>query len=168
MSPTDCKTAAAFYIGDLEGEIPTTIRVLESVVESGQDYQPDEKSKTGIELARHIVLEDAWLLECTLDGQMKPPPDQSPAPGLMTGPECANSYRNTLPPLVEKVKAMSPDDLAKEIDFFGMMTLPAVSLVAMSVRHSAHHRGQLSSYLRAMGGKVPSIYGPSADEPMEG
>jgi uncharacterized damage-inducible protein DinB len=33
----------------------------------------------------------------------------------------------------------------------------------MMLRHSAHHRGQLSAYLRAMGGKVPSIYGPSAD-----
>jgi uncharacterized damage-inducible protein DinB len=28
-----------------------------------------------------------------------------------------------------------------------------------------HHRGQLSTYLRPMGGKVPSIYGPSADDP---
>ena len=28
-----------------------------------------------------------------------------------------------------------------------------------------HHRGQLSSYLRPMGAKVPSIYGPSADDP---
>jgi uncharacterized damage-inducible protein DinB len=28
-----------------------------------------------------------------------------------------------------------------------------------------HHRGQLSTYLRPMGAKVPSIYGPSADDP---
>ena len=34
--------------------------------------------------------------------------------------------------------------------------------------HSIHHRGQLSTYLRAMGGKCPSIYGGSADEPMAG
>jgi uncharacterized damage-inducible protein DinB len=30
---------------------------------------------------------------------------------------------------------------------------------------AVHHRGQLSSYLRPMGGKVPSIYGPSGDDP---
>ncbi|MDE3137033.1 MAG: hypothetical protein KGL59_10700, partial [Acidobacteriota bacterium] len=35
------------------------------------------------------------------------------------------------------------------------------------VKHSVHHRGQLSSYLRAMGGKVPGIYGPTADTPKE-
>jgi hypothetical protein len=32
-----------------------------------------------------------------------------------------------------------------------------------AIKHSVHHRGQLSTYLRAMGGKVPGIYGPSAD-----
>jgi uncharacterized damage-inducible protein DinB len=34
----------------------------------------------------------------------------------------------------------------------------------MSLKHGIHHRGQLSAYLRPMGAKVPSIYGPSADE----
>jgi uncharacterized damage-inducible protein DinB len=29
-----------------------------------------------------------------------------------------------------------------------------------------HHRGQMSVYIRLAGGKLPSIYGPSADEPM--
>jgi uncharacterized damage-inducible protein DinB len=168
MSPNDCKIAAGFYLADLEGELPATIRVLEAVVESGQDYRPDEKSKTGIEIARHIALEDGWLLKCALGGEMQPPPDQSAVPGLMTGSECATYYRDAMPVLIAKVKAMSAEDLAREIDFFGMMTMPAVSLVGMAIRHSAHHRGQLAAYLRAMGGKVPSIYGPSADVPMEG
>ncbi len=35
--------------------------------------------------------------------------------------------------------------------------------LAMAIKHSVHHRGQLGTYLRAMGGKVPGIYGPSAD-----
>ncbi|MGA3241300.1 MAG: DinB family protein [Bryobacteraceae bacterium] len=35
----------------------------------------------------------------------------------------------------------------------------------IGLKHTVHHRGQLSSYLRPMGAKVPSIYGPSADEP---
>jgi uncharacterized damage-inducible protein DinB len=84
----------------------------------------------------------------------------------MNGADCAARYRETIPALVEQVKAMTPEQLATEIDFFGLMKLKAVSLVSMAVRHSVHHRGQLSSYLRAMGGKVPGIYGPSADQPM--
>ena len=35
------------------------------------------------------------------------------------------------------------------------------------IRHTVHHRGQLSAYLRPMGSKVPQIYGGSADDPME-
>ena len=46
---------------------------------------------------------------------------------------------------------------------FGVMQMPAVNFVSLCVKHSVHHRGQLSAYLRAMGGKVPGIYGPSAD-----
>ena len=44
--------------------------------------------------------------------------------------------------------------------------LPRIAAVrAMIISHSIHHRGQLSSYIRPMGGKVPSIYGPSGDDP---
>jgi uncharacterized damage-inducible protein DinB len=56
------------------------------------------------------------------------------------------------------------DNLATPIDFFGMFSFPAVAYAGFMCSHSIHHRGQLSSYLRPMGGKVPSIYGPSADE----
>ena len=33
--------------------------------------------------------------------------------------------------------------------------------------HALHHRGQLTTYLRAMGAAVPAVYGDSADEPMK-
>jgi uncharacterized damage-inducible protein DinB len=168
VSPQDCKVAAGFYIGDLEGEIPVTVRVLSAVQEAAQNYKPDEKSKTGLGLARHITLEDAWLLESAIKAEMQPLPDDSDVCGLMNGADCAARYGETIPRLVEQVKALTPEQLATQIDFFGMMKLPAVSLVGMAIRHSVHHRGQLSSYLRAMGGKVPGIYGPSADEPMQG
>ncbi|HEY2115189.1 MAG TPA: DinB family protein, partial [Candidatus Angelobacter sp.] len=51
----------------------------------------------------------------------------------------------------------------KPIDFRGMFQMPAVSFLTLSQNHSIHHRGQLSTYLRPMGAKVPSIYGESYD-----
>jgi uncharacterized damage-inducible protein DinB len=42
-----------------------------------------------------------------------------------------------------------------------------VQFLGLVSNHSIHHRGQLSSYLRPMGSKVPKIYGGSADEPFE-
>ena len=44
-----------------------------------------------------------------------------------------------------------------------MMNWPAVQFIGFANNHSIHHRGQLAAYLRAMGSKVPNIYGPSAD-----
>ena len=58
---------------------------------------------------------------------------------------------------------MSGEQLVGSIDLLGMIQMPALNFLSMAVKHSVHHRGQLSSYLRAMGGKVPGIYGPSAD-----
>ncbi|MDA0206822.1 MAG: hypothetical protein O3A53_11185 [Acidobacteria bacterium] len=79
MSPQDCKVASGFYLGDFGGEIPATVRVLGAVLQAGQNYKPDEKSRTGLALARHITLEDAWLLESTIKAQIQPLPDESDA-----------------------------------------------------------------------------------------
>ena len=49
------------------------------------------------------------------------------------------------------------------IDFYGIRMMPAISFAQIGIIHTIHHRGQLSTYLRPMGGKVPSIYGESYD-----
>ena len=67
-----------------------------------------------------------------------------------------------------KLKAMSGEQLAKSMPFFGIMNYPAVVYLQFLNNHMIHHRGQLSTYLRAMNAHVPSIYGGSADEPFTG
>jgi uncharacterized damage-inducible protein DinB len=49
------------------------------------------------------------------------------------------------------------------VDFRGLFQRPAVSFLQLALSHSIHHRGQLSTYLRPMGSKVPAIYGESYD-----
>ena len=56
------------------------------------------------------------------------------------------------------------DQLVKMVDFRGLFQRPAVSFALLGMVHTIHHRGQLSSYLRCMGAKVPSIYGESYDD----
>ena len=67
---------------------------------------------------------------------------------------------------LDRCAAMTGEQAAKIIDFHGIFQQPAVGFLTMAFNHSIHHRGQLSAYLRPMGGKVPAIYGGSADEPM--
>jgi len=72
-------------------------------------------------------------------------------------------YEKALPAKLQQVKAMSGDELTRMVDFFGMFQKPAVGFLGMTNNHSVHHRGQLAAYLRALGSKVPDIYGPSGD-----
>ena len=64
---------------------------------------------------------------------------------------------------IARAKGLSGEQLTKIIDFRGIFKLPAVMFLNIGLNHSIHHRGQLSTYLRPMGSKVPSIYGESYD-----
>jgi uncharacterized damage-inducible protein DinB len=163
MSPQEAKVVANFLIADFEYEMQTTLRVIEAVSNDRLDYQPDAKSKTGLGLIRHIPLEDEWLLNSIANGEFAPPPDQSDACGIMTPADAVARYKEKIPAALDRVRAMSGEQLVKVIDMFGVIQLPAVNFVSLCAKHSVHHRGQLSAYLRAMGGTVPGIYGPSAD-----
>ncbi len=63
------------------------------------------------------------------------------------------------------LEGLSGEQLSTPVDFLGLRTDPAVAYLNIAMRHSVHHRGQLSTYLRPMGAKVPAIYMESADEP---
>ncbi len=163
MDSNQTKTIADFLITDFESEMQTTLRVLNAVPNNGLAYQPDAKSKTGLGLVRHITLEDEWLLNSIADGAFALPPDDSDACGVMNSADAVARYKTKVPAALDRVRAMSGEQLASVIDLLGMIQAPGVNFLAMTIKHSVHHRGQLSAYLRAMGGNVPGIYGPSAD-----
>ena len=162
MRPEDAKVVADFLLSMLEHETKTTAGVLAAVPSDKLDYQPDHKSKSALGLVRHITLEDEWILNSVAEGRFGPAPDHSDACGIMTPQDAVARYNQRLPLAMGRVRALSGDALVRPIDFFGTV-LPAVVVLSVMLRHSIHHRGQLSNYLRPMGGKVPSIYGPTAD-----
>jgi uncharacterized damage-inducible protein DinB len=163
MDSNGTKAVADFLVADFEYEMKTTLTVLAAVPDGHLDYQPAAKSKTGLGLVRHITLEDEWLLNCIADGAFTKPPDQSDACGIMKPADAVARYKEKVPAALNRVRAMSGEQLSKVIDLLGLIQMPGINFLAMAVKHSVHHRGQLSSYLRPMGGKVPSIYGPTAD-----
>ncbi|MGH9858182.1 MAG: DinB family protein, partial [Acidobacteriota bacterium] len=66
--------------------------------------------------------------------------------------------------VIERLEKMPEDDLSKTVTF-ATRTFVADEFTMMMLHDQIHHRGQLSVYVRMAGGKVPSIYGPSADDP---
>jgi uncharacterized damage-inducible protein DinB len=163
MNPAEAKTVANFLLAEIANEAQTTVRVFGAVPAGRLDYTPDPKSKTALGLLRHITLEDEWLLTGVANGQFVPPPDDSDACGIMTPQDAIARYNERIPAAMERVRALSGEDLTLIVDMLGFIQMPAINFLSLAVKHSAHHRGQLSTYLRPMGGKVPGIYGPSAD-----
>lgn len=163
MRPDHARVIADFLLHNIEIELPITLKVFEAVPSGRLDYQPDPVSKSALALVRHLTLEDEWFLNAVAEGQFGPLPDESDACGLMTPADAIARYRERIPAAVARIRALPDDALTRELDLFGLVKMPAVGFLSLIMRHTAHHRGQLSAYLRAMGGKVPGIYGPSAD-----
>lgn len=167
MQPQEAAALAAFLLEECRFEGPVTRKVLAAVPQDQPDYRPDPVSKTALELAWHIASAEVWFLNSIADGKFVITGEGEGAlpAEVKTPADVVAWYDNNAPAAVARAAAMTPEELARNLDFMGAFNLPAVVYISLNNRHSIHHRGQLSAYLRAMGGKVPAIYGGSADDP---
>ena len=149
-------------LGSLKNEQRTTKNVIEAIPDGKGDYRPDPHAKSALELAWHIATAEIRFLETVLNGAFdmasRPRPDS-----IKSGADIGAYYAEGFQQNFEKLAQFRGEGLIKMIDFRGLFALPAVSYVHIALTHSVHHRGQLSTYLRPMGGKVPAIYGESYD-----
>ena len=157
---------AAFLLGmtlpTLKREHATTKTVIEAIPLDKGDYRPEPVAKSALELAWHIVAAEHRFLGGVADGVFDFTPNHRPET-VRNSADIAKWYADSFAKNLARIEAMSGEDLAKAIDFRGLMQLPAVIYLNFSNSHSIHHRGQLSVYLRPMGAKVPAIYGESYD-----
>ena len=151
------------YLGTLKNESRITRKVLETVPADKCDYRPDTASRTAIELARHIAAADNRFLETVINGLFDTNPAMIPE-NVKTPAQIAVWYEERFAKNFDALTKLNGEQLTKMVDFRGMFQRPAVSFVMLGLHHTIHHRGQLSSYLRCMGAKVPSIYGESYDD----
>ncbi len=167
MQPEQAKFLADTYLRHLNMEHRATSRVIEAVPAEHAEYKPDPKCMSAIDLAFHIASSEIWFLNSVAAGAFIPPGDGKMPDTIKSGADVAAYYEKEFAAAVEKVAQASGEHLAKEVEFFGVFNFPAAEYLGFAVRHSVHHRGQLSAYLRPMGSKVPAIYGGSADEPFQ-
>lgn len=150
------------YLGSLKNESRITKKVLEAVPADKCDHRPDPVSKTAIELVRHIAVAENRFLETVINGVFDVNAAALPE-NVKTPQDVASWYEQRFARNFDALTKLSGEQLTKMVDFRGMFQRPAVSFVLLGMVHTIHHRGQLSSYLRCMGAKVPSIYGESYD-----
>lgn len=153
------------FLRTWEAEFQTTLRVFAAYPADRLGYRPHEKSKTAHELMWTIAYEEEEFIGGCLRGNItfraKKPPKTKEA--LIR--EYERIHRNR----VKKVTKAGEELFSRTMKFFvakGKMGDVNMSEMLWGLLHDQiHHRGQLSVYLRLVGAKVPSIYGPSADEP---
>ena len=151
------------YLGALKNESRITKKILEAVPADKCEYRPDPVSKTANELVRHIAAAENRFLETVVNGVFDVNAAVIPE-SVKTPQEVAGWYEARFARNFETLAKLNGEQLVKMVDFRGLFQRPAVSFVLLAMVHSIHHRGQLSSYLRCMGAKVPSIYGESYDD----
>jgi len=162
MSPEQARAVAEVILGLIEQEAAGTRKVIAAIPSDKRDYKPDAKSRSAWELATHLATSDIWFADSILNGEFAW--TDSPVPAEMKDPaSVAKWHERELGDRLKKLRAMSADQFSRSVSAFGI-TQPLAAWLGMMNNHSVHHRGQLGTYLRPMGSKMPAVYGMSADE----
>ena len=165
-TPEFVATYCAMTLDGVALEMETTKKVIAAVPDSKRDHRPDPHARTAWELAWHIADADVHFLDSIAD--MKFTMTEPVRPDKPTNiAELVAWYDREMKRGISRVRAMSPAQLASPVDFAGVFNLPAAFYLGFLNNHSIHHRGELATYLRPMGSKVPQIYGGSYDEPFQ-
>lgn len=162
---------AQALLPEFDAEMATTRRCLERVPEDKLSFKPDERSMTLGRLAGHDAEMASWgsisIDRDQLDfakGEFVPMEMTSRSETLAAFDKIVADSRAALQGVSDE--RLLGDWSLKNGDMT-LVTMPRIAVIRTFVmNHTIHHRGQLSVYLRLVGEKVPSIYGPSADEGM--
>ena len=155
---------------EMEHEAATTRRVLERMPEDKFEWQPHEKSMTLGRLAGHVAETYDWtgptILQDVLDFA-----EMDMKPGIATSTAgLLKKFDVSVKTSLEILNNVSDEDIMKPWTMRDgekvFMTMPKAAVMrGFVMNHMVHHRGQLSVFMRLLDVPVPSIYGPSADEP---
>ncbi|MBA2525233.1 MAG: damage-inducible protein DinB [Pyrinomonadaceae bacterium] len=162
---------AEFLLAELDREVERSRRALEEVPGGKYDWKPHEKSMIFGYLANMVATIPSWVaMEITQDEL-----DVAPADGPRTEQKRMDTSEALLEAL-DKAAADARSALEKTTDEHlvtswrllargqVVMESPRHVMIQDTINHWAHHRGQMTVYLRLMGAKVPALYGPSADD----
>ena len=155
---------------EMEQEAGIARKLLERLPEDKFEWQPHEKSMTLGRLASHVAETFEWtgptILQDELDFATM---DYQPVPATTTE-GLLEKLDTNVKAAIEILNNVSNEDIMQSWTMRDgekiYMTLPKAAVMrGFVMNHMVHHRGQLSVYMRLLDVPVPSIYGPSADEP---
>ena len=159
------------FLSELEREVRRSRHALEQVPEGKHDWKPHDKSMIFGYLAEMVATIPTWIAmivtQDELDIAPKGGPTQKPAP-KNTSAEYLAALDKAASDARAALSSTTDDHLPTSWRLLAAgqlaMELPRHEMIRDTINHWAHHRGQMTVYLRLMGAKVPALYGPSADD----
>lgn len=152
-------------------EVERTRPVLEQVPPGNYDWKPHEKSMIFGYLASLVATIPSWITaivsQDSLDIAPKDGSTMKP-PKMDSGKELVAALEEAAAGARKALEATSDEHLRTnwQLKAAGnvVQQAPRDQAILDTIAHWAHHRGQMTVYLRLLGAKVPSVYGPSADD----
>jgi uncharacterized damage-inducible protein DinB len=166
LTPEFAASYCQMMLEALERELEITKRVIAAVPDAKCEYRPDPHARNGRELSWHLANTDVQFLDGIADLKFTMASPQG-ADKPQTTAQIVEWYDKNFKRAAARVRAMTPEQLLTPVDFMGVFNFPAAFYLGFLNNHSIHHRGELATYLRPMGSKVPCIYGGSYDEPFQ-
>ena len=159
------------FLAQLDREAAASRKAVERVPEGRNDWKPHEKSMAFGPLSALSATMPGWVVlmierdELNLDD---PASEKFRTKPMATRAELVKSLEQNVANAREALQKTTEEHLLKpwRLVLGGRVLLeqPRHEVITDTFSHLAHHRGQLTVYLRLLGASVPAIYGPSADE----
>lgn len=157
MMPKQSEGAYGFLLDTYETEILKIVGTWSAFPDSAMEFRPSPKSRSVIEQMEHQVQsEGRWM--ATILGV----DTGNPNPAERSKQAFVEKYQGDATQRLEILRAKSDGWWREDTSFFDV-TRSRAWVMMRRINHSAHHRGQLIVYLRLLGVRVPSVYGPTAD-----
>jgi uncharacterized damage-inducible protein DinB len=152
---------------EFDEEMRTTRRALERVPSDRSEWKPHPKSFALGHLAQLVASMPGWTTVMLRETEL----DLSKGEGYSFEPTEALLRRFDKAVAEARAAIQEASDSEMSVPWSLKMgdhvlfTMPRQVVVRQHINHLVHHRGQLSVYLRLLDVPVPSMYGPTADEP---
>lgn len=159
-------TEKEMFLNAWQREFGTTMKILKQLPADKAGFRPAvDKARSAQELAS-VFIQELSVVEGVAKGKIT---FDAKEPAFSSFGDLLKAYDSKHKECVTKVQAMSDADLnttvAAPVGPQQMAQVRRADMLWLMLNDSIHHRGQFSVYLRLVGAKVPSIYGPSGDEP---
>jgi len=152
------------FLATWDREAEGTLKLLRALPSSQYDFRPDKGGRSLGELAWHLAEGDAYMSFGIESGRFAMDLNPSGIERPRTVEELAPGYERVHREAVARIRKLTPDDLDREVEFFGSRIPIRNILWDMIISHGVHHRGQLTLLCRLAGGQAPGLYGPNREE----